>query len=146
MRPVKDVKRVKGTAVERNSWGKSRGGLMCRFPDTGGLHRTPGNAPLETQNMSQSHGDLMCRVPNAGGLLQNPGNAPHDTRNTTHIKVRLPSHAGTKPFHATSIIKPGTTIAPIVGDFELTTHSPSWCHVNQSLTPSSKRTRVAASA
>jgi hypothetical protein len=43
------------------------------------------------------------------------------------------------------MIEPGTTIAPIIGDFALTTHSP-WCHVNQSQTLSSKRTQVAASA
>jgi hypothetical protein len=35
-------------AVERSSWGKSGCEWMCRFPDTGGLHRTSGNAPLET--------------------------------------------------------------------------------------------------
>jgi hypothetical protein len=144
MTPVKNDKRVVGTAVERNSWGKSRCDLMCRFPDMGGLHRTPGDAPLDTRNMSQSRGDLKRRFPNTGGLHQNPGNTPHDTRNTTQVSLR--SHTGTKPFHATSIIKLGTTITPIVGDIEMTTHSPSWCHVNQSLTPSSKRTRVAASA
>ena len=35
-------------AVERNSWGKSRCEQMCRFPNTGGLHHTSGDAPLET--------------------------------------------------------------------------------------------------
>ena len=35
-------------AVERNSWGKSRCEQMCRFPNTGGLHRTSVDAPLET--------------------------------------------------------------------------------------------------
>jgi len=38
-------------AVERNSWGKSRCELMCRFPNTGGLHRTSGGAPLETPTL-----------------------------------------------------------------------------------------------
>jgi hypothetical protein len=35
-------------AVERNSWGKSRCEQICRFPNTGGLRRTSGDAPLET--------------------------------------------------------------------------------------------------
>ena len=38
-------------AVVRNSWGKSRCELMCRFPNTGGLHRTSGGAPLETPTL-----------------------------------------------------------------------------------------------
>ena len=38
-------------AVERNSWGKSRCEQMCRFPNTGGLHRTSGDAPLETPTL-----------------------------------------------------------------------------------------------
>ena len=36
-------------AVERNSWGKSRDELSCRFQNNGGLHRISGDAPLETQ-------------------------------------------------------------------------------------------------
>jgi len=38
-------------AVERNSGGKSRCEQMCRFPITGGLHRTSGDAPLETPTL-----------------------------------------------------------------------------------------------
>ncbi len=34
--------------IERNSWGKSGCEWMCCFPNTGGLHRTSGDAPLET--------------------------------------------------------------------------------------------------
>ena len=55
MMPVKDLERVVETAVERNSWGKSRGDRMCRFPKTGGLHHTDGNAPLDTPNMSHNN-------------------------------------------------------------------------------------------
>ena len=55
MMPVKDLERVVETAVERNSWGKSRGGWMCRFPNTGGLHHTSRNAPLDTPNMSHNN-------------------------------------------------------------------------------------------
>jgi hypothetical protein len=35
-------------AVECNSWGKSGCELICRFPNTGGLHCTSGDAPLDT--------------------------------------------------------------------------------------------------
>ena len=38
-------------AIARNSWGKSRCEQMCRFPNTGGLHRTSGDAPLETPTL-----------------------------------------------------------------------------------------------
>jgi hypothetical protein len=38
-------------AVERNSGGKSRCEQMCCFPNTGGLHRTSGDAPLETPTL-----------------------------------------------------------------------------------------------
>jgi hypothetical protein len=55
MMPVKDLERVVETAIERNSWGKSRGDRMCHFPKTGGLHHTHGNAPLDTPNMSHNN-------------------------------------------------------------------------------------------
>jgi hypothetical protein len=41
-------RRVIEDAVEGNSWGKSGCEWMCRFPNTGGLHRTSGDATLET--------------------------------------------------------------------------------------------------
>ena len=50
MNAVCDLGRVVEDAIEPNSWGKSRSDMMCRFPNTGGLHRTPGDAPFETQN------------------------------------------------------------------------------------------------
>ncbi len=40
--------RVIEDAVERNYWGKSGCEWMCHFPNTGGLHCTSGDAPLET--------------------------------------------------------------------------------------------------
>jgi hypothetical protein len=77
-------------AVEHNSRGKSRCEQMCRFPNTGGLHRTPGDAPLETLTLrdpscsmhegsvvedtvernsrGKSRCEQMCRFPNTGGL------------------------------------------------------------------------------
>ena len=38
-------------AVEHNSWGKSRCEQMCCLPNTGGLHRTSGDAHLETPTL-----------------------------------------------------------------------------------------------
>ncbi len=38
-------------AVEHNSWGNSRCEQMCCFPNTRGLHRTSGDAPLETPTL-----------------------------------------------------------------------------------------------
>jgi hypothetical protein len=52
-------------AVERNSWGKSRCDRMCRFSNTGGLHRTSGDAPLETptlQNLAFGQPQAWCHV------------------------------------------------------------------------------------
>jgi hypothetical protein len=48
-------------AVERNSWGKSRREQMCCFPHTGGLHRTSGDAPLETPTL-QNPVPVWCHV------------------------------------------------------------------------------------
>ncbi len=114
MNTVRDLGRVVEGAVERNSWGKSGSGMMCHFPNTGGLHRTSGNAPFDTQNIS------------------------HD--NTT-----IGSDTGPTKTYTRSINKMGRTITPIIGGATLTSH-PSWCHVNKSNTPSSKRTQVAACA
>ncbi len=41
-------------AVERNSWGKSGCEWMCCFPNTGGLHHTSGDAPLETHTLAHN--------------------------------------------------------------------------------------------
>jgi len=112
---VRDLGRVVEDAVERNSWGKSRSDRKCRFPNTGGLHRTSGNAPLDTQNISLNNGTI------------------------------LGSHIGPTKTHTCKINDHGSTITPIVGGTTLTSN-PSWCHVNKSNTPSSKRTRVAACA
>ena len=102
----RDLGRVVEDAVERNPWGKSSSDLLCRFPNTGGLHLTSGDAPLDTQNIS----------------LNNGTNGAHNRRiNNDKIRAIIP-------------INGGTTSALI----------PSWCHVNKSNTPSSKRTRVAA--
>ena len=117
MKAVKDLERVVEAAVERNSWEKSRGDGMSRFPNTGGFHHTSGNEPLDTIR-------IMSR--NKDGLLG------------TQTGTKLPSGKST--------IAPGTEIAPSIRDFTLTTDSPCWYHVHKSQTPSSKGTKVAASA
>ena len=92
-------------AVERNSWGKSRCEQMCHFPNNGGLHRTSGDAPLETPTLrdselitrgamcgesvvedaiehnswGKSRCEQMCRFPNTGGLHRTSGDAPLET-------------------------------------------------------------------
>ena len=53
---VDDLGRVLEDAVERNPWGKSSSDLLCRFPTTGGLHLTSGDAVLDTQNILLNNG------------------------------------------------------------------------------------------
>jgi hypothetical protein len=103
---VQNLGRVVEDAVERNPWGKSSSDLLCRFPNTGGLHLTSGDAPLDTQNIS----------------LNNGTSGAHNRMNNDESRA----------------------ITPICGGTTTSALSPSWCHVNKSNTPSSKRTRVAA--
>ncbi len=115
MNAVCDLGRVVEDAVERNSWGKSRSDRMCRFLNTGGLHRTFGDAPFETQNF-------------------------------THDKVTESSHIATTAFYANSDINWQTgAISEFMGGMGKSSH-PSWCHLNKSYTPSSRRTQVTACA
>ncbi len=113
MNAVCDLGCVVEDAVERNSWGKSRSDRMCPFPNTGGLHRTSGDAPFETQNF-------------------------------THDNDTESSHIATTVFYANSDINWQTgAISEVIGGMGQFLH-PSWCHVNKSYTPSSRRTQVAA--
>jgi hypothetical protein len=48
-------------AIEHNSWGKYRCEQMCRFPNTGGIYRTSGDAPLETPTL-QNPVSVWCHV------------------------------------------------------------------------------------
>ncbi len=115
MKAVRDLGRIVEVAVERNSWGKSRSDMMCRFPNTGGLHHTSGNAPFDTQNISYDNGTF-----------------------GSHTK-------GPTKTHTCKINDHGRTINPIVWG-TTPTSNPSWCHINKSNTPLSKRTQVAACA
>jgi hypothetical protein len=101
-------------AVERNSWGKSGCEWMCRFPNTGELHRTSGDAPLETHNLIhhipwqpitncrmcaersvtedavegtswwKSKCEWICCVPNTERLHHSSVDTPLETHNNTH--------------------------------------------------------------
>ncbi len=101
-------------ADERNSWGKSGCEWMCHFPNTGGLHRTYGDAPLETHNLihhnpwqpitacrmcaersviedaveGKSWGKSECEwifwIPNTKRLYHTSIDAPLETHNNTH--------------------------------------------------------------
>ncbi len=53
----------RGNAIERATRGKSRCESKCRFPNTGGLHRTSGDAPLET-HLEKAHENeiVLCVV------------------------------------------------------------------------------------
>ena len=70
---VDDLGRVLEDAVERNPWGKSSSDLLCRFPNTGGLHLTSGDAPLDTQNISDNNGTNVAKYDN------------YDSNTFTHI-------------------------------------------------------------
>jgi hypothetical protein len=115
MNAVPDLGRVVEDTVECNSWGKSRSDRMCCFPNTGGLHRTSGDAPFETQNF-------------------------------THDNDTESSPIATTAFYANSNInRQMGAISEVMGGMGQSLH-PSWCHVNKSYTPSSRRTQVAACA
>jgi hypothetical protein len=115
MNAIRDLGCVVEDAVERNSWEKFRSDRMCRFPNTGGLHRTSGDAPFETQNF-------------------------------THDNDTESSHIATTAFYANSNINWQTgAISQVMGRMGQSLH-PSWCHVNKSYTPLSRRTQVAACA
>jgi len=152
-----DIERVKGNAVEQPFGGKSSGDQMCRFPNTGGLHHTAGDAPLNTQLLSQdaiviervkgaaveqsswgkSSGDKMCRFPNTGGLHHTAGDAPFETQLMS--KDDHKSQKAHSELLNINDVRNGTTAMA-------NSINPSWCTVHNSDTPTSERTRVATSA
>jgi len=46
------VEQNHGSAIEQATRGKSGRYRKCPFPNTGGLQRTSGDAPLDTQNIN----------------------------------------------------------------------------------------------
>jgi hypothetical protein len=138
---------------------------MCQLPNTGGLHRTSGNAPLETHNLThhnpwqprtncrtcaersviedtiecnswgKSKCEWMCCIPNTEGLYRTSVDAPLETHNLTHNTTWQPRSNG-GIFAGRSIVEDAV---------ERNTHPP-WCHVTKSNSLSSRRTQVAANA
>ena len=110
-------------AVTRSSWGKSERERKCRLQTNGELHRSIGEAPLDTYpekeedvlrpavartSRGKSEGERKCRFQNNNGELHRSNGE-----------------------------------APLNNDF---LQVPAWCHVFKSKSPSSTRTRVAAVA
>ncbi len=93
------VEQNRGNAIEQATKGKSGCESKCHFPNTGGLHRTSGDAPLETHlkracgnAVEQNRGNAVeqatmgksgcgskCCFPNTGGLHRTSGDAPLET-------------------------------------------------------------------
>jgi hypothetical protein len=136
---------------------------MYYFPNTGGLHRTSGDAPLETHNLihhnpwqlitncrmcaersviedtvegnslGKSECEWICCVPNTKRLYHTSIDAPLETHNNTHNSTWQPK-SNWGVFAERSIEEDA------IGR---NTH-PSWCHVSKSSSLSSRRTQVAA--
>jgi len=125
------VEQNRCNAVERATRGKSGCESKCHFPNTGGLHRTSGDAPLETHpEMTHAHeNSVVC----GNAVERNQVNAvERATRSKSRCesKCRFPN---TRRLHSTS------------GDALLETH-PSFSYVHKRNSPSSKRTQAASSA
>jgi hypothetical protein len=108
-------------AVERTSWGKSRCDWMCCFPNTGGLYRTFGNAPLETPTLE--HPALLP----TRGIYK---------RSVVEVAIERTSWGKSKyaPLETPTLLNPESY------------QTPAWCHVHKSKSSSSRRTQVAAVA
>jgi hypothetical protein len=147
-------RRVIEDTVERNSWGKSRCEWMCHFPNIGGLHRTSGDAPLETHNLThlnpwqsitkcrmcaersviedavegnswgKSKCEWICLVPNKERLYHTSVDALLETHNLTHKTTWQPRFTW-EIFAGRSIVEDA---------IERNTH-PLWCHVSKSNSP-----------
>ena len=101
---------------------------------------------VERNSWGKSRSDWRCPFPNTGGLHHNSGDAPFETQNFTHNNNTESSHIATTAFYANSNINWQTgAISEVMGGMGQSSH-PSWCHMNKSYTPSSRRTQVAACA
>jgi hypothetical protein len=158
-------RRVIEDTIERNSWGTSRCEWMCCFPNTGGLHRTSGDAPLETHNLihhnpwqpitncrmcaersviedaaegkswGKSTCEWICCVSNTKRLYHTFVDALFETHNLTHNTTWQP-RSNWGIFAGRSIEEDA------VGHNTL----PPWCHMSQSNSLLSRRIQVAANA
>jgi hypothetical protein len=157
---------------------KSRCERMCHFPNTGGLHHTSGDAPLETPTLehpallprhgihegsvvedavertswAKSRCDWMCRFPNTGGLHRTSGNAPLETPTFEH-----PALLPTPGIHEGSVVEAAIERTSWGKSIDAPLETPTllnpalyqtlaWYHVHKSKSSSSRRTQVAAVA
>ena len=114
---MSEVNSVVETAVERTSWGKSRNELLCRFHNSGGLHRISGDAPLETRILTHEENHVNSRIIDIPGVVNK---LQLDGRSTSGIKINGAN---------TDVADP-----------------PPYCHIFKANSPSSKRTCIAAIA
>jgi hypothetical protein len=97
-------------------------------------------AAVENNSWGKSRSVWMCPFPNTGGLHCTSGDAPFETQNFTHNNNTESSNIATTAFYANSDINRQTgAISEVMGGMGQSLH-PSWCHVNKSYTPSSRRT------
>ncbi len=101
---------------------------------------------IERNSWGKSRSDQMCRFPNIRGLHCTSGDASFETQNFTHDNDTESSHIATAAFCANSNINWQTgAMSEVMGGMGQSLHR-SWCHVNKSYTPLSRRTQVAACA
>ena len=81
---MSEVNSVVETAVERTSWGKSRNELLCRFHNSGGLHRISGDAPLETRILTHEENHVNSRIIDIPGVVNK---LQLDGRSTSGVKI-----------------------------------------------------------
>ncbi len=121
----------RGNAVEQATKGKSGRDRMCCFPNTRGLHHTSKNTPVETH--SDRADELGNSVVCGNAVEQNCGNAIERATRGESGRDKKGCFPNTGGLHRTS------------GNAPLETHPP-YSHVNNSNSPSSRRTQVASSA
>ncbi len=149
--------------IERNSWWKSGCEWTCCFPNTGELHHTSGDAPLETHNLihhnpwqlitncrmcvergviedavegkswGKSECEWICCIPNTKRLYHTSLDALLETHNLTHNTTWQP-RSNWGIFAGRSIVE----------DAVGRNMHPPWCHVSKSNSLLSRRIQVAA--
>ena len=151
-------------AVERNSWGKSRNELSCRFHNSGGLHRFSGDAPLETQILTHNRNDhdlysqILEGIKNSVVEYDVEHNSCEKSKN--ELSFRFHNSNGQKRFCGHEPREKQVFVCNQT-DHETRVHirnqgyedlyfdnadTPSYCHTYKAATPSSLRTREAAIA
>ncbi len=151
-------------AIERNSWGKSRNKLSCRFHNSGGLHLFSGDAPLETQILTHNRNDhdlysqILEGIKNSVVEYDVEHNSCKKSKN--ELSFRFHNSDGLQRFcgdapretrvlignqtdHETRVLIRNQSYEESYLD---NADPPSYCHTYKAVTPSSLRTREAAIA